>query len=287
MDARPAVNADAALFAELMEAVIASDHVQPDHHASLDILGLPGAFKPPESDRDESDGLLCEDVEMFDELYAHVVALDDNLFAYELEGADKRSGLEEQEDKSVEGSVGRSDGHLTRQGKRSRTGMAAPKKYNPNKAREEQRRELLSLRCQVSDMTVMIEKLKTAAAAAACGPPTLQVLKSRRHQLVHSQPSLKVANDKGTLKLADIWRQMCLQQLSRRIKAEQENARLKGAVARGLQVTCGIQALLQTPFTSNVSQLRVVTWYEFSYKLAGWSGRAHMQAIEATQCCLN
>jgi len=54
------------------------------------------------------------------------------------------------------------------------------------------------------------------------------------------------------LRLTDTWKQLCLRQLQRRIKAERENTRLKRALEGQLKVSNMIQRLLDRPAGINV-----------------------------------
>lgn len=262
MDAEFAGAVDAVLLSELLGVLQDDYEDHTDLHDNFQFIGSVAESCPPQNGIEESE-LHGEDSGLLEALCAPLSTFDDGFLVEEL-NIHELSGLEEFDDKSApveevtSREVSSDDQQVGKARATRRTSKSAPRKYNSNKAREEQRRELLSLRSRAVEMEQELEGMK---AAAACGRTTLQALENRRHRLAQLKLLKSSAGGKeteGHVRLAEVWRQMCLQQLSRRIKSEQENARLKEAVARRMQVTCGIQAVLQTPLTSTVRQLRVV-----------------------------
>lgn len=246
-------DADAEVLSELLATLPAANGDQTEPRASAELLDLSWASELPDCDGKESE-MLCNDAGLLDALCAPLMAFDDGFLVNEI---DTRgfNGQDESGDAvpAVEEAVGRrldSPGRLIED---PTTSKSAPRRTNSNRARDEKRRELMSLRSQVTAMEEQIEGMKVAA----CRPPTLRDLENRMDKLAHVRlkgPSTEDKQEEQHVELVDVWRQMCLQQLSRRIRAERENARLKDAVARRAQVTTGIKALLQIPLGPNVRQ---------------------------------
>lgn len=112
-----------------------------------------------------------------------------------------------------------------------------PRRSNPNKAREEQRMEVVFLRRKVGEMEQQLELLR---AKSLQGSPTL----SSKDSLGDNSA---IEPRRTSLKLTDAWKQLCLHQLKRRVRAERENQRLKRALASQLQLSTSIQRLLDRP----------------------------------------
>lgn len=129
---------------------------------------------------------------------------------------------------------------------------------NPNKAREERNLELIFLRGKVSEMEQQLATLRASRPPSDEGgqpsPPTDQprVRALPSDSLIGEEEVAESAEDASCLRLTDTWKQLCLRQLQRRIKAERENTRLKRALEGQLKVSNMIQRLLDRPAGINV-----------------------------------
>lgn len=272
---------DPALFRDLLEAL----------RTDGAMLAVPaGPEAPPLLDsaahfHDEggrnSLGLLEGDTaELLDALYAPVLALDESLSLSDADGArldpsgdaegaadDRMRQLQSQSPTphtSLIVSAAAAAAAAARPGRpKSRPsadkGKAKrrPRLSNPNKAREERRRELLYLRGQVAEMERQVSSLQATNALRASRPQDGGALLAQRREHIGHITSVRAGADAGdqaadAVGLTEVWRQMCLRQLDRRIKAERENARLKRAVANQLKVSTAIQKLMQKPASINV-----------------------------------
>ncbi|OWZ15245.1 hypothetical protein PHMEG_00011152 [Phytophthora megakarya] len=99
-----------------------------------------------------------------------------------------------------------------------------PKKrnYDPNKARSEQRRELQRLRVEVGDLELKREQLEAGRGNGSC-------------------PKRNLERDAA---LPLVWEAICARQFERRLKAEQENKRLRKRHKAELKLIRGIEKLL-------------------------------------------
>ncbi|KAE9282050.1 hypothetical protein PF008_g27736 [Phytophthora fragariae] len=97
--------------------------------------------------------------------------------------------------------------------------------YDPNKARSEQLRELRRLRTEADALQLQLQQLQTKRAASNC---------SVEHQTGHH-------SDAG---LPKVWQDICARQLERRLKAEQENSRLRSKCRTELKMAKSVEKLL-------------------------------------------
>lgn len=188
----------------------------------------------------------AEDPELLalvDSLYAPMLALDDWLpaldadeaAAADLQPVDAKLGTAPGERAAPAG-----DGKSSRaKGKAQRT---IKRRANPNKARDERQLELVMLRGKVGEMERQLAALRGARGARGA--------ESSLGSLPPPAPTAPAAvemSDASRRSLTETWRQLCMRQLHRRIKAERENARLKRALDGQLKVSSTIRRLLDRP----------------------------------------
>ncbi|GMF13405.1 unnamed protein product [Phytophthora lilii] len=100
------------------------------------------------------------------------------------------------------------------------------RKYDPNKARGEQLRELRRLRVEAADLQLKLRQLQ--AARDGRGPA--------RRPATQSEPAADA--------LPAVWEAISARQLERRLQAEQENRRLRQRHQAALKLAAGVQRLL-------------------------------------------
>lgn len=264
----PADADDAAFFADLLDALRADEPHEP----------LP---EPADSD-----------IELIDALCAPVLALDD---AFALDLAALAAGPSAQEPSSRQGDgssggqqsssgqgIASSNGYEAGSGcdisgktssietsvSNGDIGPAEPaaggaeekpkakrriRRSNPNKAREEQRKELLALRVQAAEMEQQLSSLRSAGVGALTQQPAGQMTSIRGAGPAARQPELQAAS--VHVDFAEVWRQTCLRQLERRLRAERENTKLKEQVSNQSRATNAVHKMLQGPAGANVSAL--------------------------------
>lgn len=225
-----------ALFADLLASLPTEEDASLVAQASLtalsDSLEL---VTRPESSISSDGELLRADPTLLDALCAPAFALDGALAsedsAFEAETA-ARTQLRD-------GEAARELASRELAPSLAATSKLAARRSDPNKARAEQRRELLSLRSQAEEMEKQLEEMRarqtTAMSAMVQKPPAPEV---------HAGDSENDKEETDT-KFTDVWRQVCLRQLERRLQAERENAMLRDAVLSRMRVTGAINAALQ------------------------------------------
>ncbi|KAK1935836.1 hypothetical protein P3T76_010530 [Phytophthora citrophthora] len=117
-----------------------------------------------------------------------------------------------------------------------------PLGYNPNKARDERKLELIYLRQTVADMELELQKLQEIKGAnqvnnSGCLPDS-------------TSPSNAVATNCHADHCTDdgvprVWEKMCARQLERRVKAERENARLKMVLEGQIKIAKSMEQILK------------------------------------------
>ncbi|KAL3672767.1 hypothetical protein V7S43_002059 [Phytophthora oleae] len=112
---------------------------------------------------------------------------------------------------------------------------AKPKKrnYDPNKARSERLHELQRLRVEATDLELKLEQLKMEQNGPNCS-------------LEHETPGH--AQEENN-KLPAVWEEICPRQLERRLRAEQENCRLKKKYRGGAKIIRSFEKLLFKRFS--------------------------------------
>lgn len=197
---------------------------------------------------------------MLSALYAPMLALDSCFPGFGGQEAALAGELE------VVAGVGISGGEVEAKAAGAKSGKAkgaqhrkkgeAPKRQrqsNPNKAREERNLEIILLRGKVSEMEQQLATLK--ASKGPDGNDDEELDQDAKSEGSTTPSTALVAQESGEAtcqRLTDTWKQLCLRQLQRRIKAERENTRLKRALEGQLKVSSMIQRLLDRPAGVNV-----------------------------------
>jgi hypothetical protein len=264
---------DPALFRDLLDALRTDDALLAGHSGSEAPPLLDSAAHSHDESRNSLGLLEGDTAELLDALYAPVLALDESMSLSDADGSrfdssgdaegagsDRtRQSLSPTPHSSLIMSAAAAAAKLGKTKARTTADKSKPKRRprlsNPNKAREERRRELLYLRGQVAEMERQVSSLQATNALRASRPQDGgTLLAQRREHIGHITTTVAVDQASDAMGLTEVWRQMCLRQLDRRIKAERENARLKRAVANQLKVSTAIQKLMQKPATINVSR---------------------------------
>ncbi|KAE8987176.1 hypothetical protein PR003_g23613 [Phytophthora rubi] len=114
-----------------------------------------------------------------------------------------------------------------------------PLSYNPNKARDERKLELLYLRTKVVDMEMELQKLQEikSSKVGTCRPVQEEAANRPPTALAPSHCSLDG--------VPRVWKKMCARQLERRVKAERENARLKMVLEGQIKIAKSMEQILK------------------------------------------
>lgn len=131
----------------------------------------------------------------------------------------------------------------------AKTAASKPKKlltYNPNRAREQQRKELLYLREKVEEME-----------------QELKALQGTRHPKTSAQLEAHESGERGGRELSaaqssgfqapDVWKEMASHQLEQRLTSERENRRLKAVLEGQIKIGKSLAKLLEATSTTQMS----------------------------------
>lgn len=110
-----------------------------------------------------------------------------------------------------------------------------PRGYNPNKARDERKLELVYLRKKVADMEMELQTLQEIrrASASSNSEGVISALASKRDSHV---------SEDGTPR---VWEKMCERQLERRVISERENARLRMVLEGQIKIAKSMEQILK------------------------------------------
>ncbi|EGZ08576.1 hypothetical protein PHYSODRAFT_361954 [Phytophthora sojae] len=117
-----------------------------------------------------------------------------------------------------------------------------PLSYNPNKARDERKLELLYLRQKVADMELELQKLQEIKGSKVGASPSVG------EKAAAPSPSSATAlapSHCTTDGVPRVWEKMCARQLERRVKAERENARLKMVLEGQIKIAKSMEQILR------------------------------------------
>ncbi|KAF4132584.1 hypothetical protein GN958_ATG18230 [Phytophthora infestans] len=112
-----------------------------------------------------------------------------------------------------------------------------PLSYNPNKARDERKLELVYLRQKVTDMEMELLKLQETKEASRAK----STYASEAIYTFTANPDSHSTNDG----VPRVWEKMCARQLQRRVKAERENARLKVVLEGQIKIAKSMEQILK------------------------------------------
>lgn len=114
-------------------------------------------------------------------------------------------------------------------------------KYNPNKARDEQRQELHYLRKKVAELEMQLHKLKERGGSKGALPVSIRFFGSNRS-----------AMDKVPSTRPSVWREIARNQSDERITAERENIRLRLVLENQLKVAKSLEKHLRKSASTRV-----------------------------------
>lgn len=109
-----------------------------------------------------------------------------------------------------------------------------PKK-DPNKARNERAKEIRSLRVEVKELTQQLNTLQGVSGREKC-----KAIQSREPREFAGVPPL--------------WESICRNQLTRRVRSERENVRLKRALEDQVRLASGLDRAIKRPATALVRE---------------------------------
>jgi Skp family chaperone for outer membrane proteins len=135
-------------------------------------------------------------------------------------------------------------------------------KKDPNKARKERAKELQGLRREVEDLTDRVEALRALDD------------RTERRLSVESTTQSDTAFTALT-GAPPLWGAICRDQLARRVRTERENVRLKRALDEQVNITKGLQRLIEKSNKAQVCQV-----HTSSFRAAGWCERTHESLSE-------
>ncbi|KAL4088072.1 hypothetical protein PRIC1_012505 [Phytophthora ramorum] len=110
-----------------------------------------------------------------------------------------------------------------------------PRSYNPNRAREQQRKELLYLREKVVGMELELQALHSTRLPNTLAP---------------EQASEQETEAVSGFHAPDVWKEMASHQLEQRLKSERENRRLKAVLEGQIKIGKSLAKLLEAHSTT-------------------------------------
>lgn len=132
--------------------------------------------------------------------------------------------------------------------------------FNPNRARERRKEELLYLQTKVREMETQLAQLKRhggRSSSDSAGLPYALCAEDSR-----SASMLMLGGDSSHHSAASVWQEMALRQSTQRRKAELENVRLRLILEGQLKVARSLESLLYKRNAVNPIQVR----YDFHLK---------------------
>lgn len=133
--------------------------------------------------------------------------------------------------------------------------------FNPNRARDERRNELVHLRSQVRAMEAQLQVLKGEQGSDNQPAAVVAALKATAGALMKPHSSSSSSVSSGECSAASVWEEIASHQYAERHKAELENVRLRLALQGQIKLANSLKAILMKR-SSNV-QVQ-------SYPLAGF-----------------
>lgn len=139
------------------------------------------------------------------------------------------------------------------QAKRKTTARRARRKtsdFNPNRARERRKEELVYLQTKVREMETQLAQLKCHGGTSTSRADLPYALCSE------DSSSLMLDSDNPHRSAASVWQEMALRQSTERRKAELENVRLKLILEGQIKVARSLESLLYKRNATNPIQVR-------------------------------
>ncbi|KAF4138849.1 hypothetical protein GN958_ATG11968 [Phytophthora infestans] len=129
-----------------------------------------------------------------------------------------------------------------------------PLNYNPNRAREHQRKELLYLREKVVEMEQELNALQSTR-------------RPKRFSDVEGNNEIDegdVAVSRGS-KAPEVWKEMASHQLEQRLKSERENRRLKAVLEGQIKIGKSLAKLLEATSTTQICVAIYVLFFNYYF----------------------
>lgn len=134
--------------------------------------------------------------------------------------------------------------------KRAKTG-----EFNPNRARDEQKKELLYLRSKVAEMETQLEELKRAGSSENYTSASSVIAKSAA-RLLAGKPTVAMLTRGGRIRASSrpqfVWEEIASRQYAERHKAELENVKLKMMLEGQIKVAKSLESVLKKRSTTQV-----------------------------------
>lgn len=146
-----------------------------------------------------------------------------------------------------------------------------PRDFNPNRARDERREELLYLRTKVAEMESQLEELKKnddsskkSSRPASCSSiVTAGILKTASSVASRGVFDVSMPLLRGQIQPSgSIWEDVAMRQNAERQKAELENIRLRTLLEGQIKVAKGLEKLLNKRSNNQVSHAAAVCMVE-------------------------
>lgn len=141
------------------------------------------------------------------------------------------------------------DETVTDKGTKSKAAAKRPRKktpaYNPNRARDERKGELVYLRNKVRDMEGELERLKAEAEQSQALTLTANEGSSKRRTVMLSDVVLRDEAVKEGWTENSVWKQLAARQGAERHTAELENIRLRSMLEGQIKVAKALESLLK------------------------------------------
>lgn len=129
--------------------------------------------------------------------------------------------------------------------------------FNPNRAREERKKELVYLRNKVVEMEQQLEELKqddgTRSSSTSSVKSTVRLLESRASQMVGTGLT-RGGRMRITHRPQFVWEEIACRQFTERHKAELENVKLKMMLEGQIKVAKSLESVLKKRSTTQVSK---------------------------------
>lgn len=137
---------------------------------------------------------------------------------------------------------------------KKKSGPKKPITWNPNKARDERKQELLYLRKQVVELETQLQVVQKKKPRTAASPyqivPAPMAPHQRQQQNVYAYPRMLPQNNPA---VACVWKEVASRQSEERIKSERENIRLKIVLENQIKIAKSLESILTKRASTTVS----------------------------------
>lgn len=167
--------------------------------------------------------------------------------------------------------------------KRSKKKAASkPRTYNPNRARDEEKKELTYLRTKVIEMEQKLRAMQDAQRAkqATVPDPSHRFPQAITESGNYQEQSLSTSSDCAR----NVWKEMASHQLEQRLQSERENRHLKATLEAQIKIAKSLEKLLQSRATASVRVLcGLVSGSEPRRRYL----RLYVNALVTNSCCIS